>query len=177
MDKKNSGNILQKLYNYRFRIDRNGKTIVNLSSLFSLACLLLAPHMTIAGVIISLLLGYHIEFVNEADDTDIEDRILQAADTVKKTASAAVRTIRDEVGRAAASRAGEKQPAEKKSAGEIPVAEPAPDFSEKAEELVDDLMQHTYQSAYAASAGSVPVLEVHEEETAEAPSGKKYMER
>ena len=83
----NAKNILQKLYNYRLKIDRNGKTILNFSSLFSLACLIFAPHMTIAGLILSLVLGYHINLETEQNDERLEDTFRQAAETVRKTGS------------------------------------------------------------------------------------------
>lgn len=158
-------NVIQKLYNYRFKVDRKGKTIVNVSSLFGLACLLFAPHMTIAGVVVSLILGYHIGIESENDDTDIGERVRQAADTVRRTATSAAKSIRDEVQKApvrqepqdAASRSAQEKPAE------IPVTKSG--SVKAAEEIVEDLSR--YQTAYSAVAGSVPTLEVHEEEKPE----------
>ena len=60
-------NLFQKLCSYRLRIDRNGKTVVNWSSLFSLACLILAPHMSIAGIV---LLIRHRRSLRVADGGD-----------------------------------------------------------------------------------------------------------
>ena len=103
-------NVLQKMYHYRLRIDRkDGKAILNWSSLFSLACLLLAPHMTIAGIILSLILGYHINLETDLEDQenrDFEQRVRQAADTVRKTASAAAQTIRSEIEKNTGKKAG-----------------------------------------------------------------------
>lgn len=103
-------NVLQKMYHYRLRIDRkDGKAILNWSSLFSLACLILAPHMTIAGIILSLILGYHINLETDLEDQenrDFEQRVRQAADTVRKTASAAAQTIRSEIEKNTGKKAG-----------------------------------------------------------------------
>lgn len=103
-------NVLQKMYHYRLRIDRkDGKAILNWSSLFSLACLILAPHMTIAGIILSLILGYHINLETDLEDQenrDFEQRVRQAADTVRKTASAAAQTIRSEIEKSNGKKAG-----------------------------------------------------------------------
>ena len=103
-------NVLQKMYHYRLRIDRkDGKAILNWSSLFSLACLILAPHMTIAGIILSLILGYHINLETDLADQenrDFERRVRQAADTVRKTASAAAQTIRSEIEKSNGKKAG-----------------------------------------------------------------------
>ncbi len=104
-------NVLQKMYHYRLRIDRkDGKAILNWSSLFSLACLILAPHMTIAGIILSLILGYHINLETDLEDQenrDFEQRVRQAADTVRKTASAAAQTIRSEIEKNTGKKAGD----------------------------------------------------------------------
>ena len=103
-------NVLQKMYHYRLRIDRkDGKAILNWSSLFSLACLILAPHMTIAGIILSLILGYHINLETDLEgqeNQDFEQRVRQAADTVRKTASAAAQTIRSEIEKSNGKKAG-----------------------------------------------------------------------
>ncbi len=123
-------NVLQKMYHYRLRIDRkDGKAILNWSSLFSLACLILAPHMTIAGIILSLILGYHINLETDLEDQenrDFEQRVRQAADTVRKTASAAAQTIRSEIEKNTGKKAG--------TAGSGPA--PAESFAEPAQEPV-----------------------------------------
>ncbi len=113
--------IFQKLYHHRLRIDRNGKTILNWSSLFSLACLLLAPHMTIVGAVIALLMGYHISLESDGEeDTEFQERFRQAADTVKKTASAAARTIKTEI---------EKNNGNRKTGSENTASRPAEETS------------------------------------------------
>ena len=165
--------IFQKLYNCRLRIDKKGKTILNWSSLFSLACLILAPHMSIAGIILSLILGYHISLETDQDDAEFEQRVRQAADTVKKTATAAAKTIRDEVEKNRTIKEPERkteleQKAEPKKVEEAPVKE-APVNQEVVEELERQAKEFqanpaSYRSVYSAVAGSVPILEVHEEE-------------
>ena len=165
--------IFQKLYNCRLRIDKKGKTILNWSSLFSLACLILAPHMSIAGIILSLILGYHISLETEQDDMEFEQRVRQAADTVKKTATAAAKTIRDEVEKNRTIKEPEKkaeleQKAEAEKVEEASVKE-APVNQDVVEELERQAKEFqanpaSYRSVYSAVAGSVPILEVHEEE-------------
>ncbi len=173
--------IFQRLYNYRLKIDRNGKPILNFSSLFSLACLIFAPHMTIAGIILSLVLGYHISLETEQDDESLEQTLRQAADTVRKTASAAARTIQEEVekakrnSKANPSAESTAEPAEKQMVNTSETR--AEENAAKAQEIVMDLEKHAeevresgeftanpamYHTAYSASAGTVPTLEVHE---------------
>lgn len=186
-------NVLQKMYHYRLRIDRkDGKAILNWSSLFSLACLLLAPHMTIAGIILSLILGYHINLETDLEDQenrDFEQRVRQAADTVRKTASAAAQTIRSEIEKNTGKKAG--------TAGSGPA--PAESFAEPAQEpirqtpvqqaepvnqdVVQDLEKHAYEfqhnptarSAFSAMGSSVPTLQVEESAPAGPETRKQYL--
>ena len=55
-------NFLQKMYHFRVKVNKQDKAIANVSSIFALACLIFAPHMTVVGVVASLLLGYQIRF-------------------------------------------------------------------------------------------------------------------
>ncbi len=195
---ENKGNkargLFQKLCSYRLRIDRNGKTVVNWSSLFSLACLILAPHMSIAGIILSLILGYHINLETDEEDGELEERIRQAADTVKRTATAAARTVRDEVEKARAAHEPEKpktaerkaEPVKETTASRVadaPVREAAvnQDVVEELEKHADDFrsspVAHGYGSAFSAMGSSVPILEVHEEEGGEIEAGVRHDQR
>ena len=181
-NKENRGskvmNIFQKLYSYRLKIDKKGKTILNWSSLFGLACLILAPHMSIAGIVLSLILGYHISLETDQDDEELEQRVRQAADTVKKTAAAVTKTIRDEVAKNRTTGEPERKTEPERKAEPVqaePVrAEAAPEKADLNQDIVEDLEKHTedfqanpavYRTAYSAVAGSVPVLEIHEEES------------
>lgn len=193
-------NVLQKMYHYRLRIDRkDGKAILNWSSLFSLACLILAPHMTIAGIILSLILGYHINLETDLEDQknrDFEQRVRQAADTVRKTASAAAQTIRSEIEKntgkkagAAGSGAAPAEPAQE-PVRQTPVqqAEPvrqAPVLQAEPvnQDVVQDLEKHAYEfqhnptarSAFSAMGSSVPTLQVEESAPAGPETRKQYL--
>ena len=193
-------NVLQKMYHYRLRIDRkDGKAILNWSSLFSLACLILAPHMTIAGIILSLILGYHINLETDLEDQenrDFEQRVRQAADTVRKTASAAAQTIRSEIDKntgkkagAAGSGAAPAEPAQE-PVRQTPVqqAEPvrqAPVLQAEPvnQDVVQDLEKHAYEfqhnptarSAFSAMGSSVPTLQVEESAPAGPETRKQYL--
>ena len=174
-------NVLQKMYHYRLRIDRkDGKAILNWSSLFSLACLILAPHMTIAGIILSLILGYHINLETDLEDQenrDFEQRVRQAADTVRKTASAAAQTIRSEIEKNTGKKAGAAgsgpAPAEsfaeppQKSVRQTPVqqaepvrqapvlqAEPVRQAEPVNQDVVQDLEKHAYEFQHNPTARS-----------------------
>ena len=198
-------NVLQKMYHYRLRIDRkDGKAILNWSSLFSLACLLLAPHMTIAGIILSLILGYHINLETDLEDQenrDFEQRVRQAADTVRKTASAAAQTIRSEIEKntgkkagAAGSGAAPAEPAQE-PVRQAPVLQAEPVRQEPIrqepvrqaepvnQDVVQDLEKHAYEfqhnptarSAFSAMGSSVPTLQVEESAPAGPETRKQYL--
>ena len=79
--------ILKKLFNtlYHFRVlvRNNGVVVANLSSLALLITLLVAPHILIIGVIVSLFLGYRISIdrKGEAFSADNFDSIMRNAKT------------------------------------------------------------------------------------------------
>ena len=171
-------NFLQKMYHFRLKVNKQDKQIVNVSSIFALACLIFAPHMTIVSVVASLLLGYQFRFESEdMDDAELEERIRKAAQNVKNGAMTAAKSIQTEISKARSQNAPARTQAEAEQAAEKIVetakktaAEPV----QEAEEILKDLQSHaaeeatesnpaatTFHSAYAASAGTVPVLRVN----------------
>ena len=172
-------NFLQKMYHFRVKVDKQGKPIVNVSSIFGLACLIFAPHMTIVGVIASLLLGYQIHFESEdMDDKELEERFRKAAQNVKNGAVNAAKSIQTEINKARSQNAPACTAEEAEKAAEK-IVEKVQEAAPSNEELLKDLESRaevpaesnpaatTFHSAYAASAGSVPVLRV--EPTDETP--------
>ena len=169
-------NFFQKMYHFRVKVDKQGKPIVNVSSLFGLACLLFAPHMTLVGVIAALVMGYSIHFETEdMDDKELEERFRKAAQNVKNGAMNAAKSIQNEINKARAqnTQAPTAQEAEK-AAEEI--LQKAQEAAVDNAEILKDLESHanetpaasnpaatTFHSAYAASAASVPVLRVEPE--------------
>ena len=90
-------NFFQELAEYRVRVERNGKEIVNVPGLLCLPGLLAVPRLTIAGMVAAPLLGFNIHLANESGrDVDIEGTMRKAAETVIDTASNAARTVKDE---------------------------------------------------------------------------------
>ena len=81
---------LQKLYRSRVKIRKGDTSIVNVSVLFAGLCLLLAPHMTIAGVIVSMILGYQFSFTGmdpEFSTDSLEKMVKNAAQNAKSSVS------------------------------------------------------------------------------------------
>lgn len=182
-------NFLQKMYNLRLKVDKQGKPIVNVSSIFGLACLLFAPHMTIAGIAVSLILGYQIHFESEEDDGEMEEKIRRAAMNVKAGVAGAAKSIQNEINRAREEKANAaaqpRNEAAPKQAEAPRQQEPGNDellreLEERAKENTEsNPAATTFHSAYAASAGSVPVLKVSEEpakDPGSAPAAGKAQE-
>lgn len=173
--KEKAKNFLQRMYHLRVKVDRKGTPIVNVSSIFGAACLLFAPHMTLVGVVASLILGYQIHFENEEDDAEIQEQIRVAAQNMKNGVVNAAKSIQQEIDRRTAGKPEEAQTKPAPAEPAVSNEELLKELKEKAVETVQsNPAATTFHSAYAASAGSVPVLRV-EPETAEteAPSAPK----
>jgi len=200
--------ILKKLYQIRLKVNKKDTPILNLSLLFSLACLIFAPHMTVVGVIASLLLGYQISVDTQGEEfggEHLEEKIRNAAQTVKTTVSSAAQAVKTEIDKASANKAKEAGSSETKTAPAAePAAEPAeapaaksvnpdeiPVTSGKATnaDVLEELSQHendfqsnpaatTFHSAYSATADSVPTIQFPVETPAEEyPSGAAHQQQ
>ena len=187
-------NFLQKMYRFRVKVDKQGKSIINVSSIFGLFALIFAPHVTIIGTIAALLMGYQFRFESEdMDDKELEERIRKAAMNVKSGAASAVKSIQAEISKARAQNAPKTQAEAEQMARQIVEKAAAPqEPAPSNQEILNDLKQQadsipetnpaatTFHSAYAASAGSVPVLRVSEDPTPapepEAPAARGSME-
>lgn len=170
--------LLQKLYRSRVKIRKGDTNVFNVSVLFSALCLLLAPHMTIAGVIVSMILGYQFSFTGMDPDfasDSLEKMVKSAAQNAKSSVSSVVNTISSETKelqkKAAVSRESAKQgAAEKKEASAPEIKEsgdPAESIRKQAKELeetMDSFFENNpsagFNSAYSAAASSVPTIQV-----------------
>ena len=187
-------NFLQKMYRFRVKVDKQGKSIINVSSIFGLFALIFAPHVTIIGTIAALLMGYQFSFESEdMDDKELEERIRKAAMNVKSGAASAVKSIQTEISKARAQNAPKTQAEAEQMARQIvEKATAAPEAAPSNQEILNDLKEQadnmpesnpaatTFHSAYAASVGSVPILRVSEEPATapepEAPAAKSSAE-
>jgi hypothetical protein len=55
-----NGSFFKTMYKTRVRITRGDMPILNLSVLFSLVALLTAPWLVVLGLLVALVMGYHI---------------------------------------------------------------------------------------------------------------------
>ena len=94
-------NILQKLAQYRVKIERDGKSVADVPGIICLPGLLAAPRLSIAGMIAAPLLGYSMHLENEEGNAvNIENAIQKTAETVVETAASTARTVKEEIDKA-----------------------------------------------------------------------------
>lgn len=63
----NTSGIFSFLYQTRLQVKKGQTTIINLSFIFSLACLLLAPWLVVIGAVAALALGYRFSILRRAE--------------------------------------------------------------------------------------------------------------
>ena len=105
--KEKALNLLQKLYRCRAKVHKGNVTVVNLSVLYAGACLLFAPHITIAGIIIAMILGYRFSFSQMDEDftsDNLKKMVKNAAENARASVDSVVRSFSKET---------DKKPAEK----------------------------------------------------------------
>ncbi len=173
--------LLQKLYRSRVKIRKGDTNVFNVSVLFSALCLLLAPHMTIAGVIVSMILGYQFSFTGMDPDfasDSLEKMVKSAAQNAKSSVSSVVQTITNEskelqkkgnikfeLNLGKDSRKDPEKEPEKKQDEFADQAKNLRDQAKELEETMDSFFESnpaatSFHSAYSAAASSVPTIQV-----------------
>lgn len=171
--------ILQKLYRNRIKIQKDNTPVVNLSVLFAGACLLFAPHMTIIGIIISMILGYRFSFSSMdpafSNDT-IEKMVRNAAQNAKSSVSSVVQNFTGEQKENARkhSTVSENVVTQMKNESKISTihtestVDSATDLKKQTEGIehtLDSFFESnpaatSFHSAYSAATSSVPTIQV-----------------
>lgn len=178
--KEKALNLLQKLYRSRVKIRKGDTNVFNVSVLFAGLCLLLAPHMTIAGVIVSMILGYQFSFTGMDPDfasENLEKMVKSAAQNAKSSVSSVVQSITNETKERQknsetkanpAIRADEVKKTAKESETDKTFEDSAQSLKNQAKELeetMDSFFESnpaatSFHSAYSAAASSVPTIQV-----------------
>jgi len=77
----------QKLTQYRVKVERDGKSVVDVPGLVCLPAMLMAPRISIAGIMAAPLLGYSVRLENDEGKTvHVEQVVQKTAETVADTA-------------------------------------------------------------------------------------------
>lgn len=93
--------ILDELTAYRVKVERDGREIVNVPGILALPAALIAPKLSVFGMIAAPLLGCSLHLENEAGQkTDIGKTVREAADTIADTAATAAKTVKEEINKA-----------------------------------------------------------------------------
>lgn len=174
--KEKALNLLQKLYRSRVKIRKGDTNVFNVSVLFAGLCLLLAPHMTIAGVVVSMILGYQFSFTGMDPDfasENLEKMVKSAAQNAKKSVSSVVQTITSENKNkenvSPQPKGFEDSNITEKNSKAVEIlsdqAQNIRDQAKELEETMDSFFESnpaatSYHSAYSAAASSVPTLQV-----------------
>lgn len=169
---------LQKLYRSRVKIRKGETGIVNVSILFAGLCLLLAPHMTIAGVIVSMILGYQFSFTGMDPDfsnDSLERMVKNAAQNAKSSVSSVVHTISEESKVRQVKTSGASHLFKEEKVKDEPKKEEKRDLDQAAESIkqqakeIEETMDSFFNSnpaavnahsAYSAATTSVPTIQV-----------------
>ena len=94
-------NFFESLTQYRLKVEKDGKPVVNVPTVFALPGLLIAPKLSIAGLVAAPLLGLKVHLENEEGKAvDVEDAVRKAAEAVKESVTTATKTIKEEVDKA-----------------------------------------------------------------------------
>ena len=171
-------NILQKIYRSRVKIRKGDTSILNVSVLFAGLSLIFAPHITIAGIIASMVLGYQFSFSSmdpEFSSDNLEKMVKNAAQNAKSSVSSVVHTISSETQewqkKASAAKKEEKEtkaakdPAEKENNGTADAVESIRKQEKEIEDTMDSFFESNpaavkYNSAYSAATSGVPTIQV-----------------
>ena len=93
--------IFETLTQYRLKVEKDGKAVVNVPGLFALPGLLMSPKLSITGLIAAPLLGLKVHLESESGEpVDVEGAVRKAAEAVKDSVTNATRTIKDELDKA-----------------------------------------------------------------------------
>ena len=88
---------LDELFGYRVKVERDGKEVVNIPGILALPGLLIAPKMSIFGMVAAPLLGCKIRVENEdGSEVDMGRKVQEAAETVEPEAEEATETAEPE---------------------------------------------------------------------------------
>ena len=92
---------LEKLTQYRLKVEKDGKSVVDMPGIFALPGMFIAPKLSIAGLIAAPVLGFKVHLENEdGEAVDVEGAVRKAAEAVKDSVTTATKTIKEEMDKA-----------------------------------------------------------------------------
>ena len=90
-----------ELAGYRVKVEKDGKEVVNVPGILALPGLLVAPKMSVIGMIAAPLLGCSVHVENaDGEKVDVGKKVQEAADTIVDSAKKTARTVEKEISKA-----------------------------------------------------------------------------
>ena len=90
-----------ELAGYRVKVEKDGKEVVNVPGILALPGLLVAPKMSVIGMIAAPLLGCSVHVENaDGAKVDVGKKVQEAADTIVDSAKKTARTVEKEISKA-----------------------------------------------------------------------------
>ena len=99
--KRMAKSFFDELSGYRVKVEKDGKEVVNVPGILALPGLLVAPKMSVIGMIAAPLLGCSVHVENaDGAKVDVGKKVQEAADTIVDSAKKTARTIEKEINKA-----------------------------------------------------------------------------
>lgn len=94
-------NAIEKLFGYRVKVEREGREVFNIPGVLALPGLLVAPKMSIIGMVAAPVLGCSIHVENEdGSKVDVGRKVQEVAETIVDSARKTAKTVREELDKA-----------------------------------------------------------------------------
>ena len=153
-------NFFETLAQYRLKVEKDGKDVVNVPSIVALPGLLMMPKLSITGLVAAPLLGLKVKLESEGGETvDVEDTVRKAAEAVRDTVVTASRTVKEEIDKAWEAISADDPEEGDEADAEAPEAPAADDAGGMTnEEIVEDLKKH--------EEGKAPTIDVKPDDSA-----------
>ena len=154
----------EALTQYRLKVEKDGKDVLNVPGIFALPGLLITPKLSLTGLIAAPLLGLKIHVEGESGETfDIEDAVRKAAEAVKESVTMASKTIKEEIDKASEGLFDD----DPEGSGEEDVAEEAEDNKGETEEP-NTSNEDTEEELKSQEEDGAPTIEVKTDDSSKA---------
>jgi len=126
-------NIFETLTKYRIKVEKDGKTVLDVPSVVALPGMLIAPKISITGLIAAPLLGMKVHVEGEdGKPVDVEKAVKNAAEKVKDTA----KSIQEQIDKAWEEASKDEPESDDSGEGSAPVEA---QVTESVQEIVEEL--------------------------------------
>ena len=167
-------NFVETLTQYRLKVEKDGKSVVDVPSILALPGMLIAPKLSLTGLVAAPLLGMKVRLENEeGKEVNVGGAVRDAMETVGETVTTAAKSIREEIDKAwqAMSADDPEETGEESSdaAGEEPLEEHSEEHSDEAGEAAKESLQDIVEELEKREEEEkIPTIQVKPEDSAKA---------